>query len=81
MHRKMGAFFVGFVVFTSALVYSVVCKQSDSRCIVMIILCLELNYYYLNPKITHINLKPNRNPIIVLYIDLDLNKTRHMDFQ
>ena len=44
------------------------------RNVVMVILCIELNYYYLNPKITPIFLDPNRNSISVIYIAIDLTK-------
>ena len=38
----------------------------------MIILCLEINYYSPNPKIT---------PISVIYITLDFTKTHHVNFR
>ena len=46
----------------------------DSRYVFMVILCLELNYYYINPKITPISIDQNRTPIILICVALDLKK-------
>ena len=46
----------------------------------MIIVCLEINYYSLKPKRTSITLEPKINPISIIYI-LDTDKTCHMDFR
>ena len=45
-----------------------------SRCVLMVILCLELNYYSLKLKITPICIKLKRTQMSVIYISVYLTK-------